>query len=245
MRDELLDILQHTLGLGVITEIKITGSGTETLIDAMDENNAVVIKGKLKTANAALEGEYGLRYLDRLKAYLNDPNYKSDDANISIKTDTRNGKKTPVEILFENVGAKDSTVYRLVSPELCRDYFDFKGADWTVSFSPSKSIVSNFAYKAAAAGSESANFTTSSNDDGDIIIAVGEGMSSSSILFGDGTDHKLKFELRWPTALILSVLKLDEGNVEVDILDDPRSGALQVRVDTKLAEWQYIFPQVK
>ena len=45
LRNVFKDILDHTFNLGFITEIKITSDDESTLVETIDENNRVVIKG--------------------------------------------------------------------------------------------------------------------------------------------------------------------------------------------------------
>ena len=47
MRDQLLDIVQHTHGLGIIDLVKITGTEKETLINTIAEDRSVIVDGKL------------------------------------------------------------------------------------------------------------------------------------------------------------------------------------------------------
>ena len=61
MRDILLDIVKHTHSLGFIQAVKIDGNdGSETNIEAMDDDRSVVLKGKLHNAVQDFNGVIGL-----------------------------------------------------------------------------------------------------------------------------------------------------------------------------------------
>lgn len=241
MREVLLDIINHTHGLGSITEFKVTGSSTETRIDAMDDNHIVVVKGELKTALPELIGEFGVNRPEMLKGLLGDPTYKADDAKIEL---VRDGS-IPKRIDFSDGSGNDTSEYFLMNANLCKDYYNFKGAAWNVSFTPSKSSISKFSYRAGLTGAEGETFTVKTNNNGDVVIAIGENSIKSEFVFGEGTGANFNSQNRWSTNHVLAALKFDEGVSEVSIFDDPRSGALQVAVTTDFAEWKYIFPIIK
>ena len=57
MKDYLLDLIQHTHGLGVIELVKIEGSDTETKISAYAEDKTVIVTGSFKTPVDKTTGE--------------------------------------------------------------------------------------------------------------------------------------------------------------------------------------------
>ena len=46
MRNNLVDIVKNTHGLGVIELVKIVGSADETLVEALSEDRSVIVKAK-------------------------------------------------------------------------------------------------------------------------------------------------------------------------------------------------------
>ena len=52
MKDTLLDIIQHTSALGFIDLIKVTGTDTNTTINAIAEDKSVIISGTFKNPHA-------------------------------------------------------------------------------------------------------------------------------------------------------------------------------------------------
>ena len=60
MKDHLLDLVQHTLDLGVIDLVKITGTDKETVIDAMAEDKRVVVQGRFAAPVAECKVSIGI-----------------------------------------------------------------------------------------------------------------------------------------------------------------------------------------
>ena len=47
MRDHLLDIVKNTYGLGIIDLVKVSGTDSETTIEALAEDRSVIVQAKL------------------------------------------------------------------------------------------------------------------------------------------------------------------------------------------------------
>jgi hypothetical protein len=92
MRDILLDIVKHTHSLGFIQSVKIDGNdGSQTNIEAMDDDRSVVLQGKLHNPVTELSGVIGLGKLGVLSGYLNFDGYT--DKQSSIKETTKKLQK--------------------------------------------------------------------------------------------------------------------------------------------------------
>ena len=70
MKDYLKDLIDHTYGLGDIELIKVTGTATETTINAVAENKSVIISGKFKNPIADFIGTFGMPNLGKLKTII-------------------------------------------------------------------------------------------------------------------------------------------------------------------------------
>ena len=60
MKDYLLDLIQHTHGLGEIDLVKIVGTDKETQVSAVAENKSVVVTGTFKSPIADFVGTFGM-----------------------------------------------------------------------------------------------------------------------------------------------------------------------------------------
>lgn len=240
MREILLDILNHTLNLGFIDELKITGTAETTLIETMDEQQRVVIKGTLKQPVDQFIGEFGITNLPELKGIVDFVNFKADGAVIKVARQERdNGDIVPDKIVFTDEQGQ-SAWHRFCVPEYIREQFDFIGADWSVVFNISKSKLAELSH---FAGVFSDSLFTVKTVDGELRFYIG-GDNGAFLKIPTYEDVDFKSDMQWHTSEVISVLKLDDNNAEVSIFNDPRAGVLQIKVETDYANWLYIFPLV-
>ena len=101
MRDVLLDIVKHTHSLGFIQSVKIDGGdGSETNIEAMDDDRSVVLQGKLHNPVGDLTGTIGLGKLGVLSGYLNFDGYTDAGSSIKVIKKKRNEEEVAEELEF-------------------------------------------------------------------------------------------------------------------------------------------------
>jgi len=60
MKDNLLDIIAHTSALGNIDIVKVTGTDTETSINAVADDRSVIVSGTFKTPHPDFIGTFGM-----------------------------------------------------------------------------------------------------------------------------------------------------------------------------------------
>ena len=240
MREVLLDMLDHTHGLGFITELLVTGSSDETLIETMDENKRVIIKGYLKNPSQEFTGEFGCKELAQLKGMAGYPGFKSDGATISVVTQNRGGEDTPEKIVFESENQKHHMEFRFTNPQYIEDQFEFMQPKWSAQFNMNKSTLNDLRYWSTTFADA---LFTAKCEDGELRFYLG-GDNNGYITIPTENDVDFKFDMKWPLNEVLAVLKLDE-EAEVSIFDDPRAGALQIKTETDLSTWYYIFPLVR
>lgn len=239
MRDYLLDIVKNTHGLGIIDLVKITGTDSETQIEAIAEDRSVIVQGKINNPVPEFIGTFGMPNLSKLNTVLNIPEYK-DDAKITLTTQERNGATVPVGLHFENAAGDFHNDYRFMSQEIINDKLKtvkFRGVNWNVEFAPTVASIQRLKFQASA-NSEETTF-----------IAKTEG-SDLKFYFGDHSTHAGNFVFQsgvsgtvskgwsWPVAAVLSILGL-AGDKTFRISDE---GAAQITVDTGLATYNFILP---
>ena len=83
MKDYLLDLIQHTHGLGVVELVKIDGTDTETKISAYADDKSVVVNGTFAAPIADFKGVFGMPNLSKLKTILSFDDY-DDKAIINV-----------------------------------------------------------------------------------------------------------------------------------------------------------------
>lgn len=242
-RDVVQDIVKHTAGLGFISAVKVSGTDTETTLDAMDADRTVILKAKLHNAVSDFEGEFGLGNLGFLSGVTNLPNYQEDTATVEVVKRERNGVEFPDHLLFKDAeGNKDQ--YRFMSKEIVDQTLQtakFRGVNWDVTFEPTKQKVSELTQVAGIYGGIEPNFTVKT-EDGNLVVTVGatDGSFTGKRTFATNVDGEIKEGFAWPLSQVLSILKL--GMSGTCVMQISAKGALQISVDSGIGKYDYILP---
>lgn len=239
MKDNLQDLIQHTLGLGVIELVKVVGTDTKTEISAIAEDRSVVISGTLKTPVADFIGVFGMPNLLKLKTILSFDDY-DEQATINVTRVNKDGEDIPTAIHFETKAGDFINDYRLMSKSIIEEKVrnvSFNGSGWDVTFNPTVAGIMRLK-KQASANSEELNFTTKT-DNGDLKIYFGDPSThSGNFIFHAGVSGKLAKRWMWPVRVFLSIMDLP-GEKTVKISDQ---GAAEITVDSGLAVYQFLLP---
>lgn len=242
-RDVVQDIVKHTAGLGFITAVKVTGTDTETNLDAMDADRTVILKAKLHNVVPEFAGEFGLGNLGFLSGVTNLSNYQDDNATIEVVSRERNGVQIPDHLLFKDVEGNNDQ-YRFMSKEVIESALQtvkFKGVTWDVTFQPTKQKVAELQAIAGIYGGIEPNFTVKT-DNGDLIITVGaaDGSFTGKRTFAKNVNGEIKEGFAWPLSQVLAILKL--GMSGTCVMNISAKGALQISVDSGIGKYDYILP---
>jgi hypothetical protein len=239
MKDNLLDLIQHTHGLGVIDLAKVVGTDTETQITAIAEDKSVVVTGTFNTPLADFIGTFGMPNLSKLKTIVSFDDY-DERATINVTRSNKNGEDIPSAIHFETKTGDFVNDYRLMSKSIVEDKvrnFTFKGASWNVEFEPAVANIQRLK-RQASANSEEQNFTTKT-DNGDLRIYFGDPSThSGNFVFHQGVSGTLSKAWNWPVKVFMSIMDLP-GSKTVRISDQ---GACEITVDSGLATYRYLLP---
>lgn len=239
MKDYLLDLIQHTYGLGVVELVKIDGSDTETKIAAYAEDKSVIVTGTFKTPIDGFQGTFGMPNLSKLKTILGFDDY-DDKAIINVARDTRDGESIPTAIHFETSTGDFVNDYRLMSKVVVEDKVKsvtFKGATWDVEFEPTIAGVMRLK-KQASANNEELNFKTKT-DNGDLKIYFGDPSThSGNFVFQPDVAGNLTKAWNWPVKVFLAIMDLP-GDKVVRFSD---AGAAEITVDSGIANYRYLLP---
>jgi hypothetical protein len=239
MKDILQDLVAHTHALGCIPLVKISATDKETAIEAMAEDRSVIINAKTTNPVEEFEGVFGMPNLNKLDIHLKCPEYK-ENAKISVVTADRNGETIPTGLHFSNTAGDFENDYRFMNTEIINEKLKsvkFKGAQWNIEFEPSITSIQKLKFQANA-NSEETTFRVKTDSD-NLIFSFGDASThAGSFIFQSGVAGKLKQEWAWPVVQVMSILNLD-GDKTVRISDQ---GAMQITVDSGLAEYNYILP---
>lgn len=238
MKDILQDVVAHTHALGFLTLVKVT-SEDSTTIESMAEDRSVIVTGETKTPVTEFSGVFGMPNLDKLALHLKNPEYQKD-AKVEVVTAERNGEVIPTHIHFENATGDFQNDYRFMNKQIIEEKLKsvkFKGASWDVSFSPSVAAIGRMKLQSAA-HSEEPTFNVKT-ENGDLVFSFGDASThAGSFVFEAGIEGSLKHTWAWPVAQTQAILSLD-GDIKMSISDQ---GAMQITVDSGMAEYNYILP---
>ena len=242
MKDFLQDLVSHIHTLGFLPLIKVSATTTETAIQAMAIDRSVIVDAKTKTAVDGLDGVFGMPNLNKLELHLKCPEYRTGEI-ISIVKD----KIDPTVLRglhFQNAAGDFENNYRFMDSNIINEKLKsvkFKGASWNIEFTPSIMSIQRLKLQAAAHSEERlCQFTTK---DDNLLLSFGdESTHAGQFVFQPNITGKLKTVWLYPVSQVLSILELN-GEITIRISD---SGAMQITVDSGIAEYNYILPaQVK
>lgn len=239
MKDNLQDLIQHTYGLGCIELIKVSGTDTETNVNAVAEDKNVIVSGTFKNPNAEFIGVFGMPNLGKLKTILGFDDY-DEHAKINVVRGTREDPTAPANIHFETKAGDFINDYRLMSKSIVEEkvkHVMFKGTTWNVEFEPTIAGIQRLK-RQASANSEEKNFTTKT-ENGDLKIFFGDPSThSGNFVFHPTVNGSLNKAWMWPVKEFLSIMDLP-GDKTVRISD---AGVTEILVDSGLAVYRYLLP---
>lgn len=239
MRDYLLDIVQHTHGLGIIELVKITGTASETTIDALPDDRSVIVQAQFKNPVPEFIGTFGMPNLSKLNTILNIQEYR-EDAEISIITQKRNDVEVPAGIHFENKAGDFKNDYRFMLAEIVTEKLKsvkFKGAKWGVDIVPTVASITRLKYQAQANSEETTFIAKVENNN--LMFYFGDHSShSGNFVFQSEVSGSLSRAWSWPVNIVISILSLP-GDKTIKFSDE---GAAMITVDSGLATYNYILP---
>lgn len=240
MKDYLLDLIQHTQGLGVVDLVKIDGTDTETKVSAYADDRSVVVTGVLNTPISEFKGIFGMPNLTKLKTILGFDDLYDDKAIINVTTKDVDGTQIPSAIHFETATGDFVNDYRLMAKNIVEDKVKavtFKGTKWDVEFEPTTAGILRLK-KQASANSEELTFTTKT-DGTDLKIFFGDPSThSGNFVFQQDVTGTLTRPWNWPVKVFLAIMDLP-GDKTVRFAD---AGAAEIVVDSGLATWTYLLP---
>lgn len=237
------DVLKHTHTLGIFEMVKISGTLEETVIETVDADKTVIVKGKTVNPVADFaDNTVGLSRMSVLDGYIKFPGFDDDAATVRVITQERNGKDVPTEVEFV---ANDGTNanYRFMLAEVINQQLKniaFKGADFDVNIVPSQKNLKDLAYFNGVLGQFESTFSPRTAD-GKLYFYIGDGSGDrTKILINDAPDGEVSHEFHWPLDIVLKILRLSESSNVV--LSINAKGLLQIVVHSGLSEYTYLLP---
>lgn len=235
----LKDIVQHTFSLGGINLVKVTGTESETAIDAMSEDRSVILQAKTHNPWPMFIGQFGMPNLDKLNVILNIPEY-AEDSKITVTKKKIGEVEELAGLHFENKAGDFKNDYRFMSSALINEQLKqlkFKGVKWNVEFEPSVQNIQRLKFMASA-NSEEKTFIAKT-EKGALKFMFGDHSShAGDFVFADGVSGTVAKGFHWPITEVMGILNLS-GDKVFRISDE---GAAQITVDSGLALYTYTMP---
>ena len=239
MRDHLLDIVKNTYGLGIIDLVKVSGTASETAIEALAEDRSVIVQAKLNGPVAEFVGTFGMPNLGKLNTILGIPEYK-ENAKISLNTQDRNGETVPTGLHFENAAGDFKNDYRFMSQEIVSDKLKsvkMRQVAWNVEFEPTVASIQRLEFMASA-NSEETVFTVKT-EGSDLKFFFGDHSShAGNFVFQAGVTGQVTKGWSFPVTAVIAILNLN-GDKTFRISDE---GVAQITVNTGIATYNYLLP---
>jgi len=236
MKDHLLDLVEHTVKLGNIDLVKITGDDRSTAIFGVAADRSVVVEGKYANPVPEFIGLFGMPSLGKLNILLNLPEYK-EGAELGV---TKKATGEPDGISFQNAARDFKNTYRFMASEIVTEKaktVKFKGVNWHIEFEPTVDAIQRLKMQAQA-NAEEPNFQAKT-ENGDLKFFFGDHSThAGNFVFQPGVTGVLKRGWAWPVKTVVSILDLT-GDKVMRISDD---GAAQITVDSGIAVYNYIIP---
>lgn len=239
MKDILQDVVAHTHSLGFLTLVKVTGEDAATTIESMAEDRSVILTATTKAAVNEFKGTFGMPNLDKLALHLKNPEYQKQ-SKITVESREKDGETIPTHLHFENEAGDFENDYRFMNKQIIDEKLKtvkFKGASWDVVVEPSMASIQRMKFQSMAHAEETV-FTVRTEGT-NLVFSFGDASQhAGSFVFQTDVTGSLKHAWAWPVAQVQAILNLD-GKVTMSISDQ---GAMQLTVDSGLAEYNYILP---
>lgn len=243
MKDVLNDIIHHTLPLGGIELIKITGTVSDTTMSAVTENKSVILSAKFKNAIPGFVGVFGMPSLEKLRTILSFDDEYDANAKITVATENKDGVDQPSVIHFENGSGDFVNDYRLMSKVLVEQKIKnviFKGAIWNLNFKPTIPGITRLK-KQSSVHNDEPNFTAH-YENGSLAMSFGNvSTHAGKFVFQNGVSGSLVKSLQWPVKQFLSIMDLT-GDKHIYISEQ---GVMRITLDSGVAEYEYLLPVQK
>lgn len=240
MKDLLKDLIANTHNLGFIDLVKVTGTPTQTVINAIAEDRSVIITGTFNVPCVEFEGVFGMPNLQKLKTILAFDDYDADSKITVIRRDRGDGVVAPESIHFETKHGDFVNDYRLMAKVIAEEKIKnvtFKGTKWDVEFEPK--VASIIRLKKQAQANSEENTFVAKVEKNDLKIYFGDPSThSGNFVFEHGVVGILSRAWQWPVSQVLSILSLT-GNKTFKISDQ---GAVEITVDSGIAMYQFLLP---
>jgi len=241
IRDTLRDVLKHTHSLGIFDMVKISGDASETLIETVDAERTVIVKGKaVNPVPDFIDNTIGLSRMGVLGGFLKA--FETDEDVVKVVTQERNGVNVPTEIEFAREDSTNAN-YRFMLADVVNQQLKdikFKGAEFDVNIQPSQKNLKDLTLFNSILSEFESTFSPRT-EDGKLYFYIGDNVSDrTKIHVSDVVDGEITHQWKWPLDIVLKILRLGESGISTLSIND--QGLLRIVVNSGLSEYTYLLP---
>lgn len=239
MREELLDIIEHTYDLKLLDKVLVTSDDKETVIQSMDAGRSIVMKGTLNAPIEDLKGQFGMGNLDQLKGLCLSTSFKTDDSKITVKRKSQGSETFPEQFIFSGPNAKMN--YRCMLASAIDPQPNFRGSEWDVDITLAKGSIIEFSDLCNIMKSE--QFMYVELDEKTLKFYIGSPDSSENggmVEMAHNVSGELKNIFQWKIQHFLSICRLAKGDVSLRILS---RGLINISMDSDYGSYEYYLPR--
>ena len=197
MRDQLLDILKHTVSIGTFTHLRIVGTPTETFLFSRDVDKTIVFQAKMAQPIAGFDGDFGASDIGLLNTILGIPEY---DEKCTIKVDIKtfdDGTTAPFLTIFKTQAGDFENSFKLVRKNhiaVTIPHDKLTLHPWPVNITPSSLAIDRLRFQSSANPSE--QFVTFSLNKGELRAKFGDGAltHTGGFVFDNTIDPAIKMQ---------------------------------------------------
>jgi len=241
VKDNIQDLVKYVTSTGFFEKIKVVATDKKVILEAMEKEKDIILKGSFAKPIAGLEGEFGLSNLSLLGHISSDPQFNAPESNIEFKYDEKDGVKNPVEMRYVNK-SKSYINYRFMSIKLVPAQPKFAEPVWDIVIRPSSSDVKQFAWAANGLGVYEQYFIPRVQN-GELKFFIGEEDAAAqrgAVTFATGIDAKFENRNKWRIKHIQPILAMAEGaDCEMSF---SIKGVIQIAINTGVGEYKFLFP---
>lgn len=241
MKDYLLEIVQHTLPLG-LDMVKVTGTDTSTIVEAVSADCLVIMKAQFANPVPEFKGTFGLPNLGKLSSILNSSEFR-EDAVLSLTTKTQDdGSKVFDGVLFENKDDNFKVNYRFMAANIVaakiKSVTEIRKPTYQLDIEPTVSGIMRMK-NMSGIYNEHTVFAARTNN-GDLRFAFGDPSShAGDFVFHTGVTGTATRPWNWPVTGVQTILGMS-GDKRLRIADN--DGLMEITVNSGLGTYVYLLP---
>jgi len=241
MKDYIKDLTTYVTSTGFFDKIKVTAGKKDIVIEAMEREKEIILKGKFLSPLAELQGDFGLSNLNLLQTISSDNEFSMAESTVEIIYETRDNEKIPTELSYEN-RSKSYMRYRFMPKALVPVQPDYKEPKWDIVIKPTKANIQQFGWAANGLSTYEQYFIPVVKDN-ELRFFIGEDGGAAQrggVVFATNITTPFSSGHKWKISLVQSLLKHAE-TTDCEMAFSTK-GAIQITLNTGIAQWKYIIP---